>query len=144
VGDLGALLLAVAASEIGLGQLKDLVERPRPPSPLVHTTGFSFPSGHATATAVSALALVIMLLPPGPARWGWEVRAVLFSLVMALSRTYLQAHWLSDAVAGTLFGTAVVLASVVVVVGLRNRLRPRLFPDTPPPRPPQGLPVRLR
>ena len=67
---LGALLLAVAASEVGLGQLKDLVERPRPPSPLAHTTGFSFPSGHATATAVSALAPVIMLLPPGPARWG--------------------------------------------------------------------------
>ena len=141
---LGALVLAVVASEVGIGQLKDLVERARPPSPLVHTTGFSFPSGHATATAVSALALVIMLLPPGPARWGWEVRAVSFSLAMALSRTYLEAHWLSDAVAGTLFGTAVMLASVVVVVGLRNRLRPRMFPETPLPGPPQDLPARHR
>jgi membrane-associated phospholipid phosphatase len=139
---LGALLLAVGASELGIGLLKDLVQRPRPPSPLVGTSGFSFPSGHATAGAVSALALVIMLLPPGPARWRWEVRAVLFSLIMALSRTYLQAHWLSDAVAGTLFGTAVVLTSVVVVLGVRNRLRPRLFPDAPLPGPPEGLPVR--
>ncbi|MDP9071906.1 MAG: phosphatase PAP2 family protein [Actinomycetota bacterium] len=141
---LTALLLAVAISEAGIGLLKDLVERPRPPSPLVDTSGFSFPSGHATAGAVSALALVIMVLPPGPARWAWEVRAVLFTLVMALSRTYLQAHWLSDAVAGTLFGTAVVLISVVVVIGLRNRLRPRLFPDAPLPRPPQHPPARRR
>ncbi len=124
-----ALALAVAVSEVGIGLFKGLVARPRPPDVLVHVTGFSFPSGHATAGAVTALALVIVLLPPGPARWRWEVRAVLFVLAMALSRTYLGAHWLSDAVAGTLFGTAAVLVSVVVVIGLRNRLRPRWFPE---------------
>jgi membrane-associated phospholipid phosphatase len=126
---LGALALAVAVSEVGIGVFKALIARPRPPGLLVHVTGFSFPSGHATAAAVTAIALVVVLLPPGPSRWRWEVRAMLFVLAMALSRTYLGAHWLSDAVAGTLFGTAVVLASVVVVIGLRNRLRPRWFPE---------------
>lgn len=130
---LGAFALAVGISEVGIGLLKDLVGRPRPPAPLVHTTGFSFPSGHATAGAVTALALVVVLLPPGPNRWGWEVRAGVFTLVMALSRTYLEAHWLSDAVAGTLFGSGVVFISVGLVLGLRNRLRPRLFPEAPLP-----------
>lgn len=133
---LGALVLAVGVSEVSIGALKDLVARPRPPHPLVHTTGFSFPSGHAVAGAVTALAVVIMVLPPGPERWTWEVRAGLFALVMALSRTYLSAHWLSDVVAGTLFGSAVVLIAVVAVVGLRNRLRPRFFPNAPLPQVP--------
>jgi undecaprenyl-diphosphatase len=132
---LTAFVVAVAISEVGIGVLKRAVDRPRPPHPLVHTTGSSFPSGHATAGAVTALLLVVMLLPPGPSRWGWEVRAALFTLVMALSRTYLAAHWLSDAVAGILFGSGVVFVSVGVVVGLRNRLRPRLFPDAPLPGP---------
>ncbi len=125
--------LAVGVSEVAIGVLKDVVARPRPPAPLVETTGFSFPSGHATAGAVTAMALVVVLLPPGPSRWAWEVRAAVFTLVMALSRTYLEAHWLSDAVAGTLFGAGVVFISVGVVIGLRNRLRPRLFPEAPLP-----------
>ena len=130
---LAAFVLAVAVSEVSIGVLKDLVARPRPPGSLVGTSGFSFPSGHAIAGAVTALALVIMLLPPGPDRWAWEVRATLFALGIALSRTYLGAHWLSDVVAGTLYGAAVLLTSVVVVVGIRNRLRPRFFPHAPLP-----------
>lgn len=134
----GALALAVAVSEVGIGLLKGAVARPRPPMALVDTNGFSFPSGHATAGAVTALALVIVLLPPGPARWRWELRAGLFVLAMAVSRTYLGAHWLSDALAGTLFGSAAVLTSVVTVIGLRNRLRPRFFPDATTGPPPYG------
>lgn len=132
----GALALAVGVSEVGIGLLKGAIERPRPPGALVETTGFSFPSGHATAAAVTAIALVIVLLPPGPARWRWELRAGLFVFAMALSRTYLGAHWLSDAVAGTLFGSASVLAAVVIVIGLRNRLRPRFVHPAMPAPPP--------
>jgi undecaprenyl-diphosphatase len=115
-----ALALAVAISEVAIGVIKAGVARPRPSLSLVETSGFSFPSGHATAGAVTALALVIVLWPPGPARWRWELRAGLFALAMAVSRTYLGAHWLSDAVGGTLLGSAAVLLSVVTVIGLRN------------------------
>lgn len=134
-----ALALAVAISEVAIGVIKAGVARPRPPMSLVETSGFSFPSGHATAGAVTALALVIVLWPPGPARWRWELRAGLLVLAMAVSRTYLGAHWLSDAVAGTLLGSAAVLLSVVTVIGVRNRLHRRrsLAPpssaSTPPP-----------
>ena len=118
---LTAFLLAIAVSEVAIGGLKALVERPRPPASLIETHGFSFPSGHAIAGSVTAAALVMVLLPEGPDRRRWEVRAILFALVMALSRTYLRAHWLSDVVAGTLIGAAVALGSVALVLTVRRR-----------------------
>jgi undecaprenyl-diphosphatase len=87
------------------------------------TSGGSFPSGHAVAASVTAVALVIALFPPaGFRRWLWGVAAALFSFVMALSRAYLGAHWLSDATAGVLLGTTIALGTAVVVEVLRSRV----------------------
>jgi membrane-associated phospholipid phosphatase len=87
-----------------IGPVKALYERPRPPASVVATHGFSFPSGHAVAGAVTAVGLVLVLLPPGSRRWAWEVRAAVYASLMALSRTYLGVDWLSDVVAGGLWG----------------------------------------
>jgi len=122
---LSAFVLAVAVSELSIGVLKALVERPRPPAGLIETTGWSFPSGHAIAASVTAAAMVMVLMPPGPDRRRWELRAILFALVMALSRTYLRAHWLADAVAGTLIGAALALGSVALVMTVRRRWQAR-------------------
>jgi undecaprenyl-diphosphatase len=113
---------AAALSEASIGLLKALYDRPRPPDPLVDTSGASFPSGHATAGAATAVALVIVLLAPGEHRRAWEVRAGLFAFAMALSRTYLRAHWLSDVVAGVLLGTATAIAVAAVVQLVRVRI----------------------
>lgn len=83
---LAAFALAVATSELLIGTLKSAYHRPRPPGSLIATSGYSFPSGHAIAGAVTAVGLVVVLLPPGRSRWKWEPRAVLFAFVMALSR----------------------------------------------------------
>jgi membrane-associated phospholipid phosphatase len=40
---------------------------------------------------------------------------------MAVSRAYLAAHWLSDAIAGTLLGTTVALGTALLVEALRSR-----------------------
>jgi membrane-associated phospholipid phosphatase len=95
---LAAFTAAIMLSEILIGPLKDIYDRPRPPGSLVATSGASFPSGHATATAasVTVLAAVIALTPPGRRRAWWAAAAVTFSLLMGLSRAYLAAHWLSD------------------------------------------------
>jgi membrane-associated phospholipid phosphatase len=45
---------------------------------------------------------------------------VTFSILMGLSRAYLAAHWLSDAVAGVLLGTSCALTAALVV-GLSQR-----------------------
>jgi undecaprenyl-diphosphatase len=67
------------------------------------------------------VAAVIALLPEGPKRYAWGAAAVAFSMVMGLSRAYLGAHWLSDAVAGVLLGTTVALGTALVVHVIRER-----------------------
>jgi undecaprenyl-diphosphatase len=99
-----ALTLAVLTSELLIGPVKALYDRPRPPGSLIGTTAASFPSGHAIAGAVTAVSLVVVLIPPGRRRLQWEIWAIVFAFVMASSRVYLRAHWLSDAVAGALLG----------------------------------------
>lgn len=118
-----AFVGAWVLSEASITLLKSAYDRPRPPHALalVGTSGSSFPSGHAVAASATALALVIALLPEGGPRFAWGFGAVVFSFGMAVSRSYLAAHWLSDAVAGTLLGASYALASAVVVHVARER-----------------------
>jgi len=118
---LSAFLSAIVLSEVLIGTLKAAYDRPRPLHPLVATSGASFPSGHSVAAAVTVVAAVIALVPSGRGRAAWGVAAGVFSTVMALSRVYLGAHWLSDAVAGVLLGTSCALLAGVVVGLLQRR-----------------------
>src|SRR5438067_1488338 len=72
------------------------------------------------AAAVTAVALVIAFVPTGRQRAIWGTAAALFSLAMALSRTYLAAHWLSDAVAGVLLGVSCALVTALAVQAVRD------------------------
>jgi undecaprenyl-diphosphatase len=112
-------------SEILIGLLKAIYGRARPPDSLVATSGASFPSGHAVAASVTAVAAVIALVPAGRWRAWWAVAAVVFSILMGLSRAYLGAHWLSDAVAGILLGTSCALLTALVVGQIQSQVRRR-------------------
>ena len=116
--------LAMLGSQLLIGPMKNLYERARPPLPLVETSGYSFPSGHAVAGAAIAVSLVIVLVPAGPKRRNLEMLAAAFAVLMALSRVYLRAHWLSDALGGAALGTAVAIGAALLVHridGLRAR-----------------------
>jgi membrane-associated phospholipid phosphatase len=117
---LGAWVLTWVAAEVLLTAAKAYFHRGRPPNELVVTNGYSFPSGHAVAAAATAVALVLVLMPSGPRRRKWEVIAVLFAFVMAFSRVYLNAHWLSDVVAGVVLGAGVALGSAALVTEVRD------------------------
>jgi membrane-associated phospholipid phosphatase len=106
---LGAFLGAVVTSELCIGPLKALVDRPRPPDSLIGTSGASFPSGHAIAGAVTAFGLVVVLMPASSRRWMAIGLAAAFAGIMAISRTYLSAHWLTDTLAGACIGTGLAL-----------------------------------
>jgi undecaprenyl-diphosphatase len=118
---LSAFALAVVTSEAMIGTMKALYERPRPLGGLLPTHSFSFPSGHAIAGAVTAVGIVIVLLPPGPRRWRWELQAAVFAGLMALSRTYLGVHWLSDVIGGTLLGVTLAVGWPAVLQEIRER-----------------------
>jgi membrane-associated phospholipid phosphatase len=108
-------LLAFAAAEsltpLLVNMLKLLVDRPRPPGPMIEATGSSFPSGHAAYAGATALSLLVIFTRPGSGRRrGWGIAAAAVVAGMAWSRTYLQVHWLTDAVSGAMLGLGVALA----------------------------------
>jgi undecaprenyl-diphosphatase len=134
---LSAFVLAVFTSELLIGPLKAWVDRPRPPDPLVVTTSQAYPSGHAIAAAVTAFALVVVFVPARPSGRLRPIGvAATVAAMMALSRTYLSAHWLTDVVGGCLLGVAVALVWPASFELIRERyLERHLERATGPPSP---------
>lgn len=103
------LVAGMVITQIGITEIKDAVDRPRPPDPLVSTSGSSFPSGHAAHSVFYLwLAVTIVLrLRPGMARGAAVVTAgFALTALIGLSRVYLQVHYLSDVSAGWALGAA--------------------------------------
>ncbi len=139
---LAAFATAVVASEVLIGPLKGIYDRARPPGSLVATSGASFPSGHSVAASVTVVAAVIALVPLGKRRIWWSVAAVTFSILMALSRAYLGAHWLSDASAGILLGTSCALVAALVTDQFQRRSQGRRPKRAAESQGPAALPAR--
>jgi undecaprenyl-diphosphatase len=120
-----AALLSFAVTETVtplLGNLvKTLVTRPRPPGAMLNPHGTSFPSAHAAYGGATAVALVLLFSKPNRKRPLWWTLAALITAGMAWSRTYLQVHWLTDALAGALLGIALALASFATTQILLER-----------------------
>jgi len=129
---LAAFAAAVLLSEVLIGPVKAAYGRARPPGALVATSGASFPSGHSIAASVTVFAAIIALVPAGRRRVAWGLAAAVFALLMGLSRAYLGAHWLSDAVAGLLLGTSCALLAAVVVDRAQRAGRRRRGPEVAP------------
>jgi len=112
-----ALLIFVGvggASVLSLA-LKALFARSRPElwHHLVHETSFSFPSGHALASAALAASIVAAL-------WftRWRIVAIIvgavYVLVIGFTRLYLGVHYPTDILAGWLVAVAWVAAVAVI------------------------------
>lgn len=102
-------LLTMAVSQ-GLNVfIKWLYERARPPLGLVEEHSFSFVSGHSLTAAAIAITLVLVWVPAGHRRRNLLIVAVVYATVMAASRVYLRAHWLTDAYVGVVIGAGVAV-----------------------------------
>ena len=113
------IYLAVVGVGVSLlnNGLKLLVHRERPVVlQLTHAGGYSFPSGHTAAAAAcwAAIALVVARKWPRTGRRMAAVVVLAITLAVASSRVLLGVHWLSDVVAGAIFGwTWFVLVTVL-------------------------------
>ena len=109
-------VIGVGVSLLNNG-LKLLVHRERPVVlQLTHAGGYSFPSGHTAAAAAcwAAIALVVARKWPRSGRRMAAVVVLVITLVVASSRVLLGVHWLSDVIAGAIFGwTWFVLVTVL-------------------------------
>lgn len=105
------VLAPTAVTMLGVVALKLAVVRPRPPLELQlgTETDPSFPSGHAAGILALGVAVVFVLWPRlrGAASRTLAVLAVVaLTTLVAVSRLYLDAHWLTDVVAGLLIAAA--------------------------------------
>lgn len=108
-----ALFVAVstAAGAAATGILKNWFERPRPEFVAhdVYGATTSFPSGHATMSALVYLtlaALIVRVVPDRRLKVTVLAIAVLLSAVIGITRVYLGVHWPSDVLAGWALGAA--------------------------------------
>lgn len=122
-----AATIALVAGKIFVPLLKEVIQRPRPISLYGGAEAFSFPSGHATMAALT-FGILAVLVSHSMGRWGRSlVYAICAIIVVAIaySRVYLGAHWLSDVLAGLLFGAVMSMAFAIAIEAIPpRRIRP--------------------
>jgi undecaprenyl-diphosphatase len=131
------VLAAVGSGELVSTLLKMLYHRPRPdlvPHGMEVFTA-SFPSGHATMSAIAYLTLATLIARVERNRRAKALVLALgvsVTLLVGISRIYLGVHWPSDVLAGWCIGAA--WASLCWFVALQLQRRGEVeAPDPPPP-----------
>jgi membrane-associated phospholipid phosphatase len=124
------VLVSALGIELVNGVLKLLFHRQRPEFAYVHLDTYSFPSGHA-AGATAIYGVVIYLLVRDRVRSTRIMAAVGFAaliVLVAFSRLYLEAHYLSDVLAGCSLGAAWACATLFIYESRGRFETSRLLP----------------
>ncbi|WP_309065461.1 GNAT family N-acetyltransferase [Microbacterium sp.] len=103
--------IAFVASAALVQLLKEIYARARPDDMLVSSDFGSFPSGHAANAATIATVLWIVF----PRVWV-AVAGILWTVAMALSRTLLSVHWITDTIGGAMVGAGAALVVAAAVL----------------------------
>ncbi len=127
-----ALVFAVPGGMLVNVLLKYIFHRARPgfDDPLVTLSTYSFPSGHASGAALfyGLLAAYLVCTVGRPIlRAAVLCAAAAMVALVALSRVYLGAHYLSDVLAGVAFALAWLAVCITAVSTFRRRRAARLL-----------------
>ena len=114
-------LTASVGSALLVQVVKHTFGRARPEDILIISDYGSFPSGHTANAATIAVVAAVLF----PAFWV-RIVGVAWVVLMAFSRTYLHAHWLSDTAGGALIGAGAALVLAAAFSRLRARDEDRL------------------
>lgn len=115
-------VIAMGGTALFVPLLKTILERSRPIELYAGAHSYSFPSGHATLNTV-LFGICAVLVAHDLSRWAKAsifTVAATYVISIGFSRIYLGAHWLSDVMAGLLFGTAMVAAFAFVFGPIHN------------------------
>lgn len=104
--------------------IKGLIERPRPTHRLVTVGGFSFPSGHTFATIILVFTCLTLLKKAHYSQKFYRIATIcgwLVIILIAFTRIFLHAHFLSDTIGSLLLATASwqLLTAVYGIFGLK-------------------------
>jgi undecaprenyl-diphosphatase len=128
-----ALILALPGGMLLNVLMKEIFNRARPgfTDPLVTLTTYSFPSGHV-AGATLFYGVLAAYLSAHISKWHWRVAVVIATILLvtlvALSRLYLGAHFLSDVLGAIAEGIAWLALCLTVTHILWQRRLTRLTP----------------
>jgi undecaprenyl-diphosphatase len=112
-----SVAVTIVAARLFVPVIKTWLQRPRPEDFTGIIDVFSFPSGHTTFATVT-FGILAVLASRSMGRWGQAlVYAACGIAVIAISysRIYLGAHWLSDVMAGFLFGAVMTAAFGIAI-----------------------------
>jgi len=114
-----ALVLATVLAGGTAWLLRRLIGRDRPAQLLesIASTGYAFPSGHATAAITACVMVGAVLTVTRQSKWTrrwYSIGAVLLLVAVVLNRWAMSAHWVSDIIGGLLLGGACSAFALVV------------------------------
>ena len=121
----------LARTAIGAVIYRPATEAEIQASPLLSTEHHPFPSGHVAGIG-ALLGIIAVCISVGRSRIVQALATVLVGagvVIVAFSRLYLDAHWLSDVIGGALLaGVAVILGTVALTTRSDQSVRARSAP----------------
>lgn len=103
--------------------LKNVFKRPRPKDALASENGYSFPSGHAIASSIFFMTILLLLIPLiGSSLLKIFLTALILIVwfLLLFSRLYFHAHHLGDLIVGVSYAIFWVRAGIFIYQGLIN------------------------